>query len=163
MAKYVGGMLERCFLLALLPALVGCAHRGDTAERWPDYSSWSYAPSASAAPLASYGEPNTGGGLSLECLPAENALQLAIVDTDIPEDRPVEVRVAHVSYRTIERLDPPDGFAVSRIKIPLREPVLAEFAIGAGPMTIHFGDKAWPLPHGPEPVRMVRDCIQHGS
>lgn len=157
-------MLERRLLLVLLPALVGCAaHRGDTAGQWPDPSSWSYVPGASAAPFASYGGPNTGGGLSLECIPSEDALQLVVTDTDISEDRPVEVRVANVSYRAIERLDPPDGFAVSRIKIPLRELVLARLAGGAGPMTIHFGEQAWPLPHAPEPVRMVRDCIQLGS
>lgn len=163
LAEYVDGMLDRCLLLALLPALAGCAHRGVTADQWLDRSSWSYAPSASTAPLASYGEPNSGGGLSLECIPSEDALQLVITDTDILEDRAVEVRVANVSYRTIELLDPPDGFAVSRIKIPLREPVLAQFAAGAGPMTIYFGDQAWPLPHAPEPVRMVHDCIQRGS
>lgn len=153
-------MFARPLLITLLPALTGCAHGTGTAVQWTDRSFWSYEPSAAAAPLASYGEPNTGGGMSLECLPWQNTLQLVINDTDISEDRAVEVRVANVKFRTIERLDPPDGFAVSRINIPLREPVLAQFARGDGNLSIHSRGGTWSLPHAPEPVRMVQDCIQ---
>lgn len=153
-------MFARSLIIALLLALTGCAHGAGTAVKWTDRSFWSYVPSAAAAPLATYGEPNTGGGISLECFPSENTLQLIINDTAISEDRAVEVRVANVRFRTIESLDPPDGFAISRITIPLREAVLAQFARGARNLSIHSRGGVWSLPHATEPVRMVQDCIQ---
>lgn len=153
-------MFGRSFIIALLLALTGCAHGAGTVVKWTDRSFWSYVPSAAAAPLATYGEPNTGGGISLECFPSENTLQVIIIDTAISEDRAVEVRVANVRFQTNERLDPPDGFAISRITIPLQEAVLAKFARGARNLSIHSRGGVLSLPRATEPVRMVQDCIQ---
>lgn len=153
---------DRRFGLALLLVLAACADGPDAADQWIDRSSWSYTP-GTAAPVAAYGEPNTGGGVTLECDPGQNALHLVIADTDIAQDRIVDVQVADLVYRTVERLDPPDGFAVSRITFPLQEPVLVQYARGAGPLTVHFPGGAWPLPHAPEPVQMAQDCIQIAS
>lgn len=87
-------------------------------------------------------------------------MDVVMIDTQILQDRVVEVRVARVGYRGVERLDPPDGFAVGRISIPLREPVLALFAAGEGPLIVIAGKEPWTMPHGPEPVSMVQDCLR---
>ena len=149
-------------LVASCIALTGCALQLHSADEGPDQGSWSYGQVGATAPSASFGIANTAVQLSLECDPAEEVLHLLTIDTEILEDRAVEVRVANESFQGFERLDPPDGFAVARISIPLQEPVLATFAAGAGPLVVISGNEAWTMPHGPEPVKMVQDCLRSG-
>jgi hypothetical protein len=146
----------------LLSCLViaGCALHPGGANDAADKGSWSYKRVASGLPFASFGIANTASQLALECDPADGLLHLLIIDTEIPSDRAGVVKVADEDYPGFERLDPPDGFAVGRISIPLRERVVTKFAAGAGPLTVISAGEAWTMPHGREPIIMVQDCLR---
>ncbi len=140
-------------------ATAGCTHAG-TRSGAGDAGSWSYASNSERVPIATYGVPHTGTQLSMECAPAEQAVHLVTIDTPIAEDRPVSIRVGGSSFTSRELLDPPDGMATSRVKIPLREPLLERFAEGGGPLTIAAGREVFQFAHGSLPRQMIRDCLR---
>lgn len=113
-----------------------------------------------APPVATYGEPNTAMQMRLECAPSEQALRIEFVDAEITGDRLVELRVADATFRGVERLQPPDGFAVSHIIVPWQEPILDRFAAGAGPITVIAAGEKHEIPNGQVPLRMMRDCLR---
>lgn len=140
-------------------AATGCAHPATGVEA-QDAARWSYDGNSARAPIASYGVPYTATQLSMECVPAEQAVHLITIDTPIAEDRPVAIRVGGASLAARETLDPPDGMATSRISIPLREPILERFAAGDGPLTILAAQEEHEYADGPLPRQMIRDCLR---
>jgi len=140
-------------------ATTGCAHVG-TAVPAEDAARWSYSSDPGLVPIASYGAPYTASQLSMECVPAEQAVHLITFDTPIVDDRSVLIQVGSARLAGREMLDPPDGMATSRIKIPLREPILEQFAAGAGPLVIVTRQEELEYAQGLLPRQMVRDCLR---
>ena len=110
-------------------------------------------------PIASYGVPNTAVQMSLECDPSKQAIHIEFVDSEISEDRPIELAVGNTYYRGMERLDPPDCMAVSRITVPWNEAVLERYSAGNEVMIVMARAETFSLPMGRLPRRMVRDCL----
>lgn len=146
-------------LVVLCAAVHACAPHLDGSTEKASLASWEYLPQALAPPTAAYGEPNTAVQIILECAPTEQALRIEFVDTEIAGDRLVELRVAGTTFRGIERLQPPDGFAVSRISVPWHEAILERYGAGAGPIMIITKGEKFQIPDGQSPRRMVKDCL----
>lgn len=150
----------RLVLVLVCAAIHACAPYLDASNGEAYRSFWEYVPGASAAPIATYGEPNTATQMSLECVPSEQALRIEIVDTEITQDRLVELRVADATFRGVERLQPSDGFAISHITVPWQEPLLARYAAGAGSIKVIATGERFKIPDGEVPQRMVQDCLR---
>ena len=121
--------------------------------------SWSYATNTQRSPIATYGVPNTAVQMSLECDPSKEAIHIEFVDSEISKDCPIELAVGNVFYRDTERLDPPDGMAVSRITVPWNEAVLERYAAGNEVMMVIARAEKFSMPIGRLPRLMVRDCL----
>jgi hypothetical protein len=164
-AQVVGIKGARMLKAVLAPiggmVLVGCAAAGVEQVPIAGTPSWSYNPDASGRLIASYAAPETAWEMSLECVPSEQILKLVFDDSEVAQDRQVDIRVAEASYKGFEELDPPDGYAVSRVAVPLRERILERYAAGAGPMVITAGGKKVTIAGAPAARRMVRDCCLH--
>jgi hypothetical protein len=153
-------MRKRNVVLMCCVMLGGCAPLRPSQALTAYSPAWSYVPDASRSPIAVYAAPNTAWEMSLECVPSEQVLQLVFVDSEITHDRHVDVHVAGVSFKGHEQLDPPDGFAVSRVAVPLREPILERYAAGAGAMILSAGVEKVVIAGAAAARHMVRDCLK---
>ena len=148
----------RAPFLVLIGALTSsCAL--PTQDRDPTRAAWSYNKNLQRPPIATYGLPNTAVQMSLVCDPSKAAIHIEFVDSEIDRDRPIELAVGNTIYRGIERLDPPDGMAVSRITVPWNEVVLDRYAAGNEVMMVITSAEKFAMPTGRLPRLMVRDCL----
>ncbi|HEX8525348.1 hypothetical protein [Allosphingosinicella sp.] len=147
--------MRRANCAALAALLAGCASVSPPAEELSWYYRDGYGTGDPERPIGLYGLPETSAFYIFECVPHERALEIISVDVEeFAGARPIAVRVGNAEWRGVERMDPPDGQAMSRASIPLGHPVLDAVAAGRGPIRVDGGR----LSGGEVPARVVREC-----
>lgn len=109
-------------------------------------------------PLALWGEDGTLAFSIIRCNAADRVLEIEELEVE-PFDgaRPVRIAAANFEWSGTEQMDPPDGVAVSRIRVPLD--VSLWTAVEAGHrLTINRASDQQSLPSGPEVGRVIAEC-----